>query len=175
MAEINYKDPRRQWQGAVSKAMGEAFENYITAACMYYRVKKLAVIEKTPEPMRVIKNIGQGKFIAHFEKQAQPDYKGCLHDGKAIVFEAKHTDKDYIDQSRLTDEQTSSLERYGNMGAWCFVLVSIKMQNFYRVPWKVWKDMKNLYKRKYMTAEDLEEYRVPMASGMIMILDEVRK
>ena len=174
MAEINYKDPKRQWQGAVSKAVGKAFEDYISAACMYYRVKKLAVIEKTPEPMRIIKNLGQGKFIAHFEKQAQPDYKGCLNDGKAIVFEAKFTDKDRIEQNRLTDEQSSSLDRYSRMGAWCFVFVSLKMQNFYRVPWEVWKDMKNLYKRKYMTADDLKEYEVPMTNGIIMILDEVK-
>lgn len=169
-----YKDPERQLKGAASKAIGEAFENYIRAACIYYRLKKFAEIEKTPEPMRVIKNIGQGKFIAYFEKQAQPDYKGCLNGGKTVVFEAKYTEKDHIDQNRLTEEQADELERYSNMGAWCFVLVSIKMQNFYRVPWKVWKNMKTLYNRKYMTAEELKKFEIPMVSGIIKVLDEVK-
>lgn len=167
----NTKNPYRQYKGAMAKAAGEMFEKIIEMTCIYYKNKKIAVIEKTPEPMKPVKSFGGGRFIAYFEKQAQPDYKGTLKGGQAIIFEAKHTDKDQIEQSRLTDEQMDSLKSYYEMGAICFVLVSIGMDKFYRVPWEVWRDMKYLYNRKHMKIGELEEYKVPVKQGLIMLLD----
>lgn len=165
------KSAYRQYKGAVAKASGAMFERIIDVTCINYKNNNLAVIEKTPEPMKPIKSLGGGRFVAHFEKQAQPDYKGALNTGQAIVFEAKHTDKDRIQRNRLTDEQMESLELYSKMGAICFVLVSIGMDKFYRVPWEVWKNMKNIYNYKHMKLKDLEEYKVPTKNGLIMLLD----
>lgn len=91
---VRNKDPKRQWQGAVSKARGRQFEEQIDAAFEYYRNQGSAIIEKTPEPMRPIKNLGAGKFIAFFERKAQPDYKGVIKGGQAVIFEAKFTSAD---------------------------------------------------------------------------------
>lgn len=165
------KNPYRQYKGAMAKATGAMFEKLIDVTCIHYRNKNMAIIEKTPEPMKPIKSLGGGRFVAHFEKQAQPDYKGTLNTGQAIIFEAKHTDKDRIEQSRLTNEQMKGLELYSNMGAICFVLVSIGMNKFYRVPWEVWRDMKSIYGYKHMKLGDLEEYRLPVKNGLIMLLD----
>ena len=51
---------RRQHQGSISRANGLHFEEIIDAGCNYYRVKGAADIEKTPEPMRPIKEMGGG-------------------------------------------------------------------------------------------------------------------
>ncbi len=120
------KDPQRQLQGMRSKATGEHFENMITGACSFYYEKNLAHIEKTPEPMKVLMPMPRqsGKFIACFEKAAQPDYKGTLLGGKAIVFEAKHTDHDRIERGRVTQEQLDGLEKHHKLGALAFVFVS---------------------------------------------------
>ena len=85
------KDPMKQYQGAVSRAQGKHFEEYIDLSLRYYEQRGEAVVEKTPEPMRPTKDLGNGKFIAYSEKAAQPDYKGTLKGGRAVVFEAKYT------------------------------------------------------------------------------------
>ena len=41
---VRNKDPKRQWQGAVSKARGRQFEEQIDAAFEYYRNQGSAII-----------------------------------------------------------------------------------------------------------------------------------
>lgn len=158
-------------RGKQSRAIGELFESYIDSTCKWYEQESVAVIEKTPEPMKVISGLKQGRFTAVFEKRAQPDYKGVIGGGRAVVFEAKHTDGDRIAQSRVTDAQAESLTRYSSLGAECFVLVSVQLRAFYKVPWDIWSEMKSEYGRKYMTVLDLEEYRVAFMNGRIRFLD----
>jgi len=169
------KDPQRQLQGKRSKIVGEYFENMITGACSFYYEKDLAHIEKTPEPMKVLTPIPRqpGKFIACFEKAAQPDYKGTLKGGLSIVFEAKHTDHDRIERGRVTQEQLDGLEKHHKLGALAFVFVSFGFQAFYRIPWTVWRDMKDLYGRKYVKADELESYRLPALGGVIKLLSGI--
>ena len=73
----------RRFAGKKSKAQGDYFEALIEAGCNFYRDRKVADIEKTPEPMRPIKDLGGGKFIAHYTKAAQADFKGFLFRGEA--------------------------------------------------------------------------------------------
>lgn len=157
--------------GKRSKAAGEYWENMIEAACQHYRLKGIAEITKTPEPMRPIKSLGQGKFIAHYEKMAQPDYKGTLAGGKAVVFEAKHTDSDRIEHGRLTQEQINSLTEHHRLGAAAFIMVSFELQDFYRVPWETWRDMKSIYGHKHMTQTELEPFRVKYVAGVLKLLE----
>ena len=168
---MNEKNAVRQYQGRRAKSAGENFEKLISDSCDYYRLKKQGEIAKTPEPMRPTKSLGNGKFIAFYEKQAQPDYKGTLSGGRTVIFEAKHTDGDRIEQSRVTNEQAAVLERYSQMGAICFILVSMGMHSFYRVPWRVWAEMKDLYGRKYVRAEELNQFEVGFQYGILHFLD----
>jgi recombination protein U len=169
------KDPRRQLQGKRSKVAGDFFEGLISGACSFYYAKNLAHIEKTPEPMKVLKAIPKypGKFVSCFEKAAQPDYKGTLKGGLAIVFEAKHTDNDRIERGRVTQEQLDGLEKHHKLGALAFVFVSFGFQSFYRIPWNVWRDMKDLYGRKYLKADELDNYRLPAPGGVIKLLSGI--
>ena len=169
-------DVSRQIVGRRSNAAGGMFEGMINAACGYYREKGVAIIEKTPEPMRPLKPYGdrsRGQYIACFEKQAQPDYKGVLCDGRAVIFEAKHTDKDRIQESAITETQRKNLDGFQKMGAKCFVMVSIGFQEFFRVPWDVFRDMKSRYGRKYMKQEELEPYRLEYSRGTLLFLEGV--
>lgn len=166
------KDPARQLQGARSRNAGKSLENYIDASCAWYRDCGLAHIEKTPEPMRVIRKIPRNKstFEACFEHKAQPDYKGTLRGGRAVVFEAKHTDGGMIERSRLTSEQMDGLETHYRLEAAAFVLVSFGFQDFYRVPWQVWRDMKQRFGRQYMRPQEMEVWKVPDMGGVIRFL-----
>lgn len=88
------------------------------------------------------------------------------------MFEAKATDKDRILQSAVTEEQARALESHANMGALAFVLVCLRGRAVYRVPWEVWWRMKEHFGHKYMTAEELEPYRVQMRRGVILFLGD---
>ena len=152
---MNKKDPRRQMIGKASKVKGQQFEARLDASFAYYALKGYAIVEKTPEPMRPTKSLGNGKFIAYYEKQAQPDYKGTIKGGRTVMFEAKFTAADRIEQSRVMPGQTDYMDRHQALG----------------VPWGDWKTMKERYGRKYATEADLEEYRVQISwNGTLLLL-----
>lgn len=161
--------------GRRSHAAGVAFENMINQACKYYKEKGYAVIEKTPEPIKILGPYDKKhtKFIAVFEKQAQPDYKGILCDGSTIIFEAKHTDSERIQESVVTETQRENFHSFEKMGARCFVMVSMGFDNFYRVPWEVFSDMKRLYGRKYMTKDELEEFEIRKMGFTLLMLENI--
>lgn len=157
--------------GRRSRVAGEHWENMIEAAFQHYRLKEIAEITKTPEPMKPLSRPNsKGQFMACYTKQAQPDYKGTLKGGRAVVFEAKHTDSDRMQQSVISPEQEKQLDRHAALGAECFVMVSFGFQQFFKVPWEVFRDMKARYGRKYITPEDVQEYRVRYIGGVLQFL-----
>ena len=163
----------RMMAGRRSKVSGEYFEGIIDSACRFYEERDIAVIHKTPEPMRVLRPYDRrkGQFICCFSKRAQPDFKGILCDSTMILFDAKHTDKDRIHRDVVTEEQEKYFDRYMKMGARCFVVVSIGFENYYRIPWEVFRDMKKIYGHKYMSRKDLESHRVKYTGGVLRFLD----
>ena len=102
-----------RYQNRKNRAQGAFFEQMINGACDFYRSRQIADIEKTPEPMQPTKDLGGGKFIAHYTSTAQADYKGFLFGGRAVNFEAKYTDVEKMTQDRVTADQTERLERAG--------------------------------------------------------------
>lgn len=155
----------KQLIGSRSRSTGAAFEKLIEVSCEVYKSRGLAYIEKTPEPMRPISGADrQGKFTAIYTAAAQPDYKGTLSGGRAVVFEAKHTDSDTMKQERVTPAQAEALRIHYELGALCFVLISIKDRCF-AIPWEVWDNMKQIYGRKYITASDVKEYEVKIKAN----------
>ena len=115
----------------------------------------------------------RGQFICCFAKQAQPDFKGVLMDSTMVLFDAKHTDKEKIMRSVVTEEQEECFERYMKLGAMCFLVVSIGLDKFYRVPWVVFRDMKKIYGHKYMDEKDLEAYKIKYLNGVLRFLDGI--
>lgn len=165
----------RSVKGAQSRSEGAYFETMIANAARFYENKGISVIDKTPEPIKILKahDRNTGQFICCFSKQAQPDYKGILCDSTMILFDAKHTEKDRISRNCVTDEQEACFERYMALGAMCFLVVSLGFENYYRVPWVVFRDMKKIYGHKYMNAAELEPYRVKYINGVLRFLDGV--
>lgn len=163
---------RRQARNTISRARGQHFEEIIETACDYYRMKGTADIEKTPEPMRPIKDLGGGRFIAVYTKAAQADFKGTLAGGRSINFEAKHTDKGKMEQDRVTEDQEKRLESTAALGGISFVLCYFGGLDCFRVPWTVWRDMKGRFGHKYITPQEVEPYRVRFGGpGVLLFLE----
>lgn len=164
------KDPRRQEIGRRNKAEGRLFEKRLDESFEYYRHNGAALIEKTPEPMHPTKSLGNGKFVAFFEKKAQPDYKGVIKGGREIMYEAKYTVKDRIEQDRVLPEQGEYMDKHQALGARCFVVVGFSTGSVYLVPWQIWRDMKHHFGRKYATEADLQQFRVAEAWNKTLLL-----
>lgn len=92
-----------------------------------------------------------------------------MRGGQTIIFEAKYTSNDRIRQDAVTKEQEMLFERYQKMGAQCFVMVCMQGTDFYRVPWNIWKGMKELFGHKYMSKEELERYRIKMRQILLLL------
>lgn len=162
---------RAMLTGSRSRAAGEELERIIGASCLHYRLNGQAEIEKTPEPARQLTKMDRyGRFTACYEKKAQPDYKGTLAGGRSVVFEAKHTDADRLQQSAVTEEQEKRLNWHMGLGAECFILVSFGFRQFFKVPWEVFRTMKEHYGRKYIKPEDVQEYLVKYLGGVLHFL-----
>ncbi|KAF5050622.1 Recombination protein U [anaerobic digester metagenome] len=167
----NQQAAKRQHQNAMNNAQGHLFESAILAGCNTYRENGRAEINKTPEPFRVLNKGNDGMFMGRFTVHAQPDFQGTLEDGRSIVFEAKTTTSDRMKRDVLTAEQQKVLESHMNLGAVTGVCIEDK---FFFIPWKVWRDMKEHFGRKYITANDVEEYRVKF-NGSVLFLDYLKK
>ena len=145
--------------GSKARINGQRFEQLIDSMCRVYAETGVAKIEKTPEPMKPLRPPNRmGQFLACYTKQAQPDYKGTLRYGQAVIFEAKHTDAPRIEQSRVTEEQLAALLEHEKLGAECFILVSFGFMRFYRVPVKNWHDMKRIYGKVSVNEKDLAPF-----------------
>lgn len=162
-------DPR--YQGMLNNAQGQHFEKAIEAGCKYYRNREEAEIEKTPEPFRVMKKLTNGTFTGRFTALAQPDFQGTLKGGRSICFEAKYTTTDRMRRNVLTDNQMEVLENHHKLGALAAVCIGIRDDYFF-IPWYVWRDMKEHFKRQYVTVEDVKVYKVTY-DGSIKFLKNV--
>lgn len=159
----------QRYQNAVNNAQGHSFEEYIKDGCALYSRQGRAEIDKIPEPFRVMEKLGGGIFKGRFTARAQPDFQGTLAGGRSIVFEAKHTTTDRLKRDVLTGEQQDALERHHSRGAVAAVCAGIG-NNFFFVPWEIWRDMKEHFGRKYVTAANLEPFRVRF-NGAVLFLD----
>lgn len=155
-------------RGSLSRAQGARFEQQIEIACEVYRRVGLADIQKTPEPVKPLRPMGDGRFLAVYTAKAQADFKGTLRGGRSILFEAKSTSTERMEQSRVTAQQSDQLERAYRLGAEVFILCQFCGNGVYRVPWSFWREMKAKAGRKYITAADVKEFEIEVNRNGIL-------
>ena len=169
---MTLEEYKRMTRGQRSREAGEMFEEIIASSLDWHEARGILKADKTPEPMKPLQKPNKkGQFLACYTKAGQPDFKGTLTGGRAVVFEAKHTDSDRIEHGRLTQEQINSLTEHHRLGAAAFIMVSFELQDFYRVPWETWRDMKSIYGHKHMTQTELEPFRVKYVAGVLKLLE----
>lgn len=166
----NQQAAMRSLRGAQNRAEGKLFEELIEKACAVYENEYVAKIEKTPEPMKILRSMGEGKFLACFTKSAQPDFKGTLRDGQAICFDAKSTDTEKIPVSALSQEQADDLRLHHLLGAKTGVLLCFGFRTFAFIPFSVFINAKAINGHKHWTEKDAEPYRVHLKNGYLDFL-----
>lgn len=148
-----------------SNGFGKNFEKMIDLACKYYRDEGKADISKIDEPFRVIRLKKAGRFEGQFTKNANPDFEGTLDGGRSICFEAKYTTTDRMKQNVVSSKQAEVLEIKSKLGGLAGVCIGIKDRYFF-IPWNVWTNMKEIFGRKYVKADDLSRYEVIFRQGV---------
>lgn len=98
-------------------------------------------------------------------KKAEPDFKGVMLGGRAVMFEAKSTGTGRLNKDRVLPEQVKKLDSYTTLGAHCFIVATFDGLRVYRIPWTVWRSMKQRYGRNYVTEADIKEYAVRFGPG----------
>lgn len=157
--------------GKRANAYGTQFETLIERSCRRYSRQGIAHIQKTPEPTKVIKPTGGGRYIMVFTKKAQPDFTGTLNNGQSIVLEAKHTNITNIEFKRISLNQENELNIHEELGAQCLVIIAFRMKDFYVIPWSIWKTLKTTVGKKSLNQKDLENYKIELKRGLLDFLN----
>ncbi|QOS97581.1 Holliday junction resolvase RecU [Brevibacterium sp. JNUCC-42] len=102
---------------------GMAFENILERVNAQYDRENIAVINKRPTPVKVLK-VRMGRIQdGHYEKKSTVDYDGT-YKGKAVYFEAKSTiETTRFDLDNIHMHQVEFLEKAQRHGAICFFLI----------------------------------------------------
>ncbi|MEW9595782.1 Holliday junction resolvase RecU [Bacillus toyonensis] len=114
---------------------GMAFEMLINLSNEMYQRGGVALINKRPTPVKVIKSKGSQVINGFYEAKSTVDYDG-VYKGRAIAFEAKSTEKDTrFDLKNIAQHQLDYLEEAEKMGAICFFLIEFsKDKSVFAVP-----------------------------------------
>ncbi|MEB9862167.1 Holliday junction resolvase RecU [Bacillus cereus] len=108
---------------------GMAFEMLINLANQMYQRGGVALINKRPTPVKVIKSRGSQVINGFYEAKSTVDYDG-VYKGRAVAFEAKSTEKDKrFDLKNIAQHQLDYLEKAEKMGAICFFLIEFSKDN----------------------------------------------
>lgn len=116
---------------------GAQLERLIDLTNQQYRNKGLADIRKIPTPVQIQSNV-RGKVTGYTMKPEWVDYSG-VHDGRAIVFDAKETSsKTSFPLENISEHQYELLKSWHGQGASAFLLIQFtKHQEVYLLPFKL--------------------------------------
>lgn len=170
--QMSQAEYQKSVRGARNLNQGKMLEDAILKGCATYEQQGLARITRVPEHFRVTKLLSKGLFQGRFIANAEPDFLGTLAGGRCIVFEAKATSKDRIEQNVLTKTQADILSNYLKLGAVSAVCIEM-CDKFYFVPYEIFSNMKDLFGHKYMVEAELTKYRVAF-DGAVLFLDKYR-
>ncbi|MED0988319.1 Holliday junction resolvase RecU [Bacillus nitratireducens] len=115
-----------------------AFEMLINLANEMYQRGGVALINKRPTPVKVLKSAGGRVLNGFYEAKSTVDYDG-VYKGRAITFEAKSTNEiNRFDLKNIAQHQLDYLEKTEKMGAICFFLIEFsKDKSVFLIPLSV--------------------------------------
>ncbi|MGH0556643.1 Holliday junction resolvase RecU [Bacillus pretiosus] len=115
-----------------------SFEMLINLANEMYQRDGVALINKRPTPVKVLKSKGGRVLNRFYEAKSTVDYDG-VYKGRAIAFEAKSTENaKRFELKNITQHQLDYLEKAEKMGAICFFLIEFsKDKSVFVVPLSV--------------------------------------
>lgn len=140
---------------------GMAFEMLLNLINQMYTRQKVALINKRPTPVKVLKSKGTKVLSGFYEAPSTVDYDG-VYRGRAIAFEAKSVGIDRFDLKNLHQHQLNYLEKVTNMGGISFLLIEFRTtKQVFFVPYSTIKHYvyhASVGGRKSIRLEELDVY-----------------
>ncbi|WP_062052382.1 Holliday junction resolvase RecU [Bacillus sp. JCM 19034] len=153
---------------------GMAFEHLINVTNQQYSNKGMAIINKRPTPVKVLKSKGTRVLSGYFEEKSTVDYDG-IYESKPIVFEAKTTGEKRFPLSMLSKHQYDYLEQAHKNGAIAFLLIEIRpVHRVFLLPVETFRHYMVKAKkggRKSIPLDDLDIYAYEVNRGRGVLLD----
>lgn len=151
---------------------GQAFEEIICLVNLRYEREKTAVIRKIPTAWKPIRGENGKICSAKVEEKAAVDFLG-LGLGRAIAFDAKHTDNDRsIAWSRLEPHQEDLLRQWNACGGIAFVLIEWQIKKIFVIPIELWGGNGE---KSMPLAQIGKHLEVPTRGGLPDYLETVRQ
>lgn len=115
-----------------------AFEKLINLSNEMYKRGGVALINKRPTPVKVLKMVYGRVKDGYYESKSTVDYDG-VYKGRAIAFEAKSTNEiNRFDLKNIAQHQLDYLDKAEKIGAICFFLIRFsKDQSVFAIPLSV--------------------------------------
>jgi recombination protein U len=147
---------------------GQSFENHLNYANTLYARRNIALINKRPTPIKVLKSKGVNILKAVWEAKSTVDYDG-VYRGKAIYFEAKSAQGKSFALKNIHAHQLEYLQKAEEQGAICFLLIELRdYDQVFFVPYSIIKHY--VYHaahggRKSIPKEDFDVYAYEVVSS----------
>lgn len=139
---------------------GMAFEKLINLSNEMYQREGVALINKRPTPVKVLKMVYGRVKDGYYESKSTVDYDG-VYKGRAIAFEAKSTNEmNRFDLKNIAQHQLDYLDKAEKMGAICFFLIGFsKDQSVFAVPLSIIQSYVRMSKgKKSIPRSDFDIY-----------------
>ena len=114
---------------------GKAWEQFLELIHARYEAHGRAVVIRTPPPMRIIRSLKGGQFMAVYEKEGPPDYV-LLAGGLSVMAEAKECKASRWPMKNLHAHQARRLDQWQAQGGVGVVLLRHHESNTaWILPW----------------------------------------
>lgn len=139
---------------------GDLTEEIINDTNKYLLNKNLALINKIPTPVKVLKRNGGKITDGFFEEKGLLDYIGICQ-GLPIAFDSKETNQISLPLSNIAEHQFIYIENFIKQDGYAFIICHFKkLQKFYLIPGEIvldyyYKSFKN--GRKSIPEKSLDE------------------
>lgn len=139
---------------------GDYTEDIINYTNIYYLKKGLALVNKIPTPVKVLRRKGPMIVDAFFEEKGILDYAGVCQ-GLPISFDSKETNLSSLPLSNISSHQFEYIKNYIEQDGYAFIICNFKKKNkFYLIPGEIVLDYYNKSLnggRKSIPEKDMKE------------------
>lgn len=153
----------RRTGGRRAQRSGAAWQRVLEHWHRAYRRDRRAVVVPTNQPVRLIRELGKGKFEGVWSGKGPVDYVGTLAGGRALAFDAKSTEGERWALSDLAEHQAKQLEATHIAGGAAFVVLLMQGRAWV-LPWSElgpvywrWAEGDAARGEASLTAEDCDE------------------
>lgn len=150
----------RRVASRTAQSAGAALETLANLHHTRAREQGLADIRKVEPPVRRLRSLAGGQFVAVYAAKSGCDFRGTLRGGKALAIECKSGDGESLAHSEFTAAEVLDLDECAALGGLSIVLWYRRdLRSMYAIPWQS-MPWKKSGRGQSVRAEDVRDWFV---------------